>query len=889
MGERYFEQREFVEGILSIVFSIIIVLLVLNNITINFSESDYMEKIRMLFSMPLELFSPEPTERMRYIVAIIMFPFNIYIFNYIFNKVLDRFANRSIKRLYFGIITVLMLSIFYLYQRDFIGNNFFYLSNNYFYNNFTRSIFLFGVVLLLVFFSAKDNGSKVKDILHGMFDLCSIILVLFVSFMNIYSIYSVNDEGMFIDHFNAVFYSVVQVFLGKALLVDLINQYGLYPHFLEPIFKMLGLSVFKFTVIMAVLLSISFICLFKFLKDVVKNRVIAFLGFISLMFYSYIFIKIVSIDPVFQYHPIRFFFPSLMIYLCSLYFRNNNKMLYYLSFVLYSVAVLWNFDTGIVVFLSWMIVLCYLELFRTNLKITFKKMLFHVVTGITIFFVTVGLYCLFIFSRYGSLPDFGSFFEYQKYFYISGFGMLPMKLIHPWNAVVLVYIIGLLYAARSAIFRNYSPKAIMVLLLSVLGTGIFSYYQGRSHDFNLLHVSYPAILLLTIFVDDLFHKIAKANKTILSYPKIRLITMSLQTNFIIFSILLYFLASSVFSLFFNLQYLISPVLNRQYSTFNKQPTRVTQNADFIKQYSNKGEEVLILSYHSAFYYLESQTVSSLRIPGSSELFLKKDYNKIIEFLENGKNQKIFLDTNFLTNKYQFNISILRTLFLSNYKVISMSPDNSIMLFTKPLNNKMRNSVNYLLDDNENTLVHYKFDPETLSLILKSQGVVGLAGNSFNSLSLSDNFTIEAIVKPFDSQVAYAAIIGNHPGYDGYEGFVVQQDYQNKNVYRFSFSNGKKWFPGVTFKLQTNSWNYLVIVAEQNTFKIINNGQLVGLGTLNSPLKNSTMPLYIGNWIYKDRPFNGIIDEIRISNTILSEKDILLRLRAIQEQKNNIKN
>jgi hypothetical protein len=41
-------------------------------------------------------------------------------------------------------------------------------------------------------------------------------------------------------------------------------------------------------------------------------------------------------------------------------------------------------------------------------------------------------------------------------------------------------------------------------MLSVLGLGHFSYYQGRSHDYTLTAVWWPAFILLTISAGMLY-------------------------------------------------------------------------------------------------------------------------------------------------------------------------------------------------------------------------------------------------------------------------------------------------------------------------------------------------------------------------------------------------
>ncbi len=679
-------------------------------------------------------------------------------------------------------------------------------------------------------------------------------------------IFDIHSDYAVRGHFNAVFYAMVQVYFGKALLVDLVNQYGLYPHFLEPIFKIIGLSIFNFTVIMEVLLGISILCIFKFLNEIIKNKTICFCGFASFIFYSYLFMNLLVPDPYFQYHPVRILFPALMIYLSWRYFINNSRSLYYSSFLLYSIAFLWNFDTGLVVFFSWLLTLLYQELFQSNLKIASKKILSHLIVGILIFSTTFISYILYIYFRYGDFPDFNMFFAYQRYFYISGYLMLPMKLIHLWNIVILIYMVGLSYSVKTLVARNNTAKANMVFLLSILGVGIFSYYQGRSHDLVLMDVWYPAILLLVIFADDLFYSIKNDIK---NYGKI-----------LLFVSLLFVLSSSVFSILDNYPAIYKQIDNRVQITLKQEPTSVTRDADFVRNHTTKGEEVLILSYKSGVYYLYSQTTSPLKIPGFIEIYLKKDYDKIYDFLKNGEGNKVFLDTDFVNANYKFNSEVLRILF-QNYKASNLSQDKNIILFTKGTNIQRNDEKMYLLNDTEKNILHYKYDHETTFYFNK--GVMVLLATGIEPLLyLSDSFTIEVIVKPSKNQVAYADIIGNHPGYNYYEGFVIQQDNQNQNVYTFGFGNGKEWLPGVKFKLNEEKWNYLaVVVVEKNMIKVFNNGILVASVDAKDSIKNSKMPLEVGNWINGDRPFNGLIEEVRISNGSLSENEILSNWQEIQ--------
>ena len=158
------------------------------------------------------------------------------------------------------------------------------------------------------------------------------------------------------------------------------------------------------------------------------------------------------------------------------------------------------------------------------------------------------------------------------------------------------------------------------------------------------------------------------------------------------------------------------------------------------------------------------------------------------------------------------------------------------------------------------------------------------GIEHEALSLDANFSVDAIVKPFSNQVPYAGMLGNHPGRNYYEGFVIQQEAFGQNVFTFGYGNGKKWLPPVRFKLPENQWAYIAIVVKNNKIKLYVNGILSSTIETGDSIKNSDMPISIGNWHNKDRPFNGLIDEVRLLNYALTDDEVQTvwnNLRKIQ--------
>lgn len=183
---------------------------------------------------------------------------------------------------------------------------------------------------------------------------------------------------------------------------------------------------------------------------------------------------------------------------------------------------------------------------------------------------------------------------------------------------------------------------------------------------------------------------------------------------------------------------------------------------------------------------------------------------------------------------------------------------------------------HVLSKREDTLVHYVVKHDAfLSEIVHCDTVYLKNGNAFalDPVHVGKQISIETIIKPVAQQVSYAAIIGNHPGYNYHEGFVIQQDGDRQNVYTFGFGNGKRWLPGVTFNVEPEKWTYLAITVDNHLITVYMDGRKITSADAQDVMQNSAMPLYLFNWIEQNRPFHGLIKEVRISNSTLSPEVI----------------
>lgn len=724
MQKNYKKEKDFLSLILTVIMTVISLIIASVIIVKTVHPVDLNSEITNLFAVNLEDFQPEPTEKFLYLSWMFLTPLLLLCWFFFFNKCIIKKIENSIKLEKILNITILFsfISILTLFILGLISTpTYFYILHLFMKYRIIISASLLSFVLAVILIYKKDIISDKKIKIVG--EIFSYLVILTFPIIAIFSIYNLTYDFAYIYHFNSVFHAASQVFLGKEILFDFTNIYGLYPHFLNPIFQVIGLSVFKFTIVMSLLLIISFFSLFKFLKESINNKYLAYIGYIAVAFISYFFSKPFQfIDVYFQYAPIRLLFPAISIFLSWKYFntrvrenadfseksifsepdlrkvRSNkggvrrlfcfdtrswkmreklnfsasstkNQILYYISFFLYSIAILWNIDTGLVVFISWILALIYQEVVENlSIKMVFKNILKHLSIGaLSLIIVFLG-YAINMKLGYGHFPDYRKLFIYQEIFYKYGYYMLPMRVIHLWNLVILSYIIGLAIAVRALFKHNASPIEKSIFYISILGFGLFSYFQGRSHDANLNMVSYCALLLLIIFTDQVLCN--EEFSKIKSIPSIKAIATT-SLSFLIFCNL---------ALIAEYPSIINFAKEKFTLIATKKPNIITQNIEFLKANTKPKEKVLILSYHSGIYYSELKVDNPLKRQNVLDFLTKDDYETVYNFIKTNKDTKVVIDSAYkLLKQSKYKNTIFEILF-NQKRNIKQNQTSTIAIF-----------------------------------------------------------------------------------------------------------------------------------------------------------------------------------------------------------------
>ncbi len=158
--------------------------------------------------------------------------------------------------------------------------------------------------------------------------------------------------------------------------------------------------------------------------------------------------------------------------------------------------------------------------------------------------------------------------------------------------------------------------------------------------------------------------------------------------------------------------------------------------------------------------------------------------------------------------------------------------------------------------------------------------IGLSGEKVGGLpigpvTLGESFTVEAVVRPCGEQPAYATILGNHPGTHDHQGFALHHPEGRKpDAYDLAYGDGGSWHKAGEFSLPADRWSYLVVVFHGRSAAVYVNGEEVFRNDdLPAPFHDSDTPLWLGNGLGRDRPFQGIVEEVRIVNRALHKDQI----------------
>jgi len=644
------QKEDFFISSCSILFTVTILIFV--NLLIHIIFPDNSEAIRIEGEKVIAtgfhyLIWPEPIENLRVYTSLILAPPLIICSIKIFTSKLFRKISIANYMYFFNLaLCFSLLGTLFYFAFKIDGSNFIHQENNILLNQeiriyfkiitselrFIAALVIYPLITYFIINGIPKKYTKSVNIILYLFVGIILLSLFFLTIHNRDSYIGVSD------HLNAVLYSISQVQQGKYLLVDFSNQYGLYPHFLYPIFKLINVNVTSFSLTMSALTTISYSLIFLSLRKIINNNLVTFLTFIAIIYFSFFgfFNGLLGnicqscADVYYAYKPIRMIFPALILYSVFTYILNPKKTLYLLIIFISSLSILWNPDSGIICFLSFYIYILYEKLIGNNVRSFTKELFKHTFISLTILAFTFFLASILIYFQSNSFPDWSLFLQmpllYGKFYFFS----LPMPVFNAWNLIFLVYLYGIYVGFSFILSGKRDAIDKIAFFVAIFGLGISTYYFNRSHDLNLIQTLYPSFILLAIFLSKLLDKSNRANLF-----QIKNFSIVMMISFIL-----------VVSLFQTLRpnAIINTLSTRIPDIINNKLINqsISTGVAIVKFNSNPNDEVVILADNDAVIYFETKTSSPFSNPGYSLNATKDQWNKLLDSLADNKLHKVFI-------------------------------------------------------------------------------------------------------------------------------------------------------------------------------------------------------------------------------------------------------
>jgi hypothetical protein len=515
---------------------------------------------------------------------------------------------------------------------------------------------------------AKLSPDRLKGLFPlGLPGLFLMSLLLIVS-QRLWTPASLVYDAPFSSNYEAVTSSAVRIAAGGTCLADVIVQYGCYGEFLSPILKSLGSTVTAVTSVFCALMIVAVWSAIAFSAVLIRHPLLIISCGVCIIIAAALNLVYYVNDPIPQYFPLRFLFPSIALLGAVWFQRSPDKRRAAALGLFGGAAVAWNLESGLATLIS-------LGAFVTIGDFTAKpwldrksriKALQNAAAYVLGSVVFVSTFIAYLGIKSGSLIDLSNFIIFQKVFSVTGFAMIP---IPPppdlWTIHVLVlFAVLVLCTLRTCSDGQRDKELELAGFVAVLGIGLFVYYVGRSHPLVLKLVAWPSIFLF-FFLLDRSVRSSKTNLAKSVFVLAMVISAALPVAFLVSA------APSVIN-----------VIRSARNAPSEDNRAVLSDIDFIRSKTFAAEPVAIIAIDQGILYGHTGTTAAIEGPGVAEMIRRVDLERQIDALLKRGPEKIFIGTNLdraaeaglLGTSIPIDMNRLRTV----YPVVEMAPGGRLV-------------------------------------------------------------------------------------------------------------------------------------------------------------------------------------------------------------------
>lgn len=453
--------------------------------------------------------------------------------------------------------------------------------------------------------------------------------------------------------------------------LNIYSQYGNYAIFISPVLKFFPDRILAVSIFFAILLMANLVCFYLFILKITSKKIFAIAAAVSILFLAGNFTTLSWVLlPYFQYFPIRVVFPAaiILLFLTCQAKKKENELWRWLIPACCGIALVWNLDTGVCITIAYFFV-NFIQLVEEEWNVTQKnktvfqlslKVLKKIVPE---FLLRIGV-CLVVMLIFTDPRNLSYMLKSQANYYIDGFFMLPLPLpLDCWQIVIALYIAGGVY-----FFKNFLvPKKdkYPILLLSIFGIGIFSYYQGRSDMLVLTSCIYPAVLLFFIFLSKFFVLINARSRPLCEC---------------------FLFGYTFLMLFFLFIISIKGLRVMQHQYWGKKGISIIKSkANFIKETSVTQKRVAIISDDSTYLYNLTEKQSYPFIRRTLTILKKSELDAMLKAIDKANIDMLYVDVNTSTTNFPYFFKELNKLVAQKY--ITVSKDDSRKMVLLKLKNR----------------------------------------------------------------------------------------------------------------------------------------------------------------------------------------------------------
>ncbi|CCI29226.1 conserved membrane hypothetical protein [Microcystis aeruginosa PCC 9809] len=320
-------------------------------------------------------------------------------------------------------------------------------------------------------------------------------------------------------HFNVVLFPLAAI-NSDSPFIPLVDDgfkslYGGYYLWLGLLSRLMGNNLLSIKIVVCSLIALQIILYYLIAKAIYKNPLLRILVFISCLFWSYFYGKVVSQDLYFQYFPLRTLFPCLL--LVTLLYISERKFLdkatlsigfltinlrdLLLDFIV-AMALLSNFDSGVVVLIMYFFIYIWNEFKIDGFS---AKNMIKKLTGFSINFIIIIFIIIFGFRIIAG--EFINFYNYIGFTLKFGSGFLGLPFPdNIWMIFMVVYGFNIIQSFPSPIEDKNAKYRFVIAIWGIVS---LFYFVNRSHPGNLLAVSLPFFLSYGCLIDYVFSSYRK--------------------------------------------------------------------------------------------------------------------------------------------------------------------------------------------------------------------------------------------------------------------------------------------------------------------------------------------------------------------------------------------